>query len=220
MYSPTALVPVAGSLLNGASALQGAIAPGEIITFHSMNLNAQVLIDGKPIPLLYSSFSQINAVVPFEIAGETIATIQLSGEGNSTTWSVPVTSAAPGIFTIDGSGGGQAAVLNSDNSVNSTSQPAPRGSEIQIFATGIPYSGQVTGGITPTPASGGSPPVTVTIGGSNGTVIYAGPAPGAIAGLVQINAIVPQNISPGSAVPIQLTVGSAQSLGGVTIVVQ
>lgn len=62
--------------------------------------------------------------------------------------------------------------------------------------------------------------MTVTIGGSNATVIYAGPAPGAIAGLVQINAIVPQNTSPGSAVPIQLTVGSAQSPGGVTIVVQ
>lgn len=142
-------VPVAGSLLNGASATQGAIAPGEIITFHGVNLNAQVLIDGKPVPLLYSSSSQINAIVPFETADETIATIQLSGEGNTTTWSVPVASAAPGIFTADSSGGGQAAVLNSDNSVNGASQPAVRGSEIQIFATGIPYSGQVTGGITP-----------------------------------------------------------------------
>jgi uncharacterized protein (TIGR03437 family) len=235
-------VPVAGSLLNAASAVEGSIAPGEIVTFHGANFSmnappaafsvnsggpvptslagAQVLIDGKPIPLLYANFAQINAIVPFEVAGETSATVQLSAEGNTTTWSVPVTGAAPGIFTIDGSGGGQAAVLNADNSVNGPGQAAARGSEIQIFATGIPYSGQATGGVTPSPASGAGPAVTVMIGGSNATVVYAGPAPGAVAGLVQINALVPQSISAGAAVPIVLAVGSAQSPNGVTIAVQ
>jgi uncharacterized protein (TIGR03437 family) len=234
-------VPVAGSLLNAASAAEGSIAPGEIVTFHGVNFSrnapvafspnsespvttslagAQVLIDGKAIPLLYVSAAQINAIVPFEIAGETSATVQLSAEGNTTSWSVPVTTAAPGIFTVDGSGGGQAAVLNADNSVNGPGQAAARGSEIQIFATGIPYSGQVTGSVSPSPASGAGPAVTVVIGGSNATVVYAGPAPGAVAGLVQINVVVPQSIAAGIAVPIVLAVGSAQSPSGVTVAVQ
>jgi uncharacterized protein (TIGR03437 family) len=234
-------VPVAGSLLNAASAVEGSIAPGEIVTFHGVNFSrsgpaalspnstsplatslagAQVLIDGKAIPLLYVSATQINAIVPFEVAGELSATVQLSAEGNTTTWSVPVTGAAPGIFTIDGSGGGQAAVLNADNSVNGPGQAAARGSEIQIFATGIPYAGQVTGSVSPSAASGPGPAVTVAIGGSNATVVYAGPAPEAVAGLVQINALVPQSISAGAAVPIVLAVGPAQSPSGVTVAVR
>jgi hypothetical protein len=112
-------VPVAGSLLNAASVAEGSIAPGEIVTFHGVNFSrnapvacgpnsgspvttslagAQVLIDGKAIPLLYISASQINAIVPFEVEGETSATVQLSAKGNTTTWSVPVTSAATGAF--------------------------------------------------------------------------------------------------------------------------
>jgi uncharacterized protein (TIGR03437 family) len=200
-----ALPPIAGSLLNAASAVEGAIAPGEIITLHGVDLqNAQVLIDGEPVQLLYDSDGQINAIVPFELAFEAAATIQLAAGDNTTTWSVPVISAAPGIFTLDGSGGGRAAVLNDDNSVNGPSQPAARGSAIQIFATGI----------------GTETVVSVAIGGAIATVLYAGPAPLAVTGLAQINAIVPQNVSLGPAVPITLSVGTAQSPSGVTIAVQ
>jgi uncharacterized protein (TIGR03437 family) len=62
-------------------------------------------------------------------------------------------------------------------------------------------------------------PVGVTIGGVQAQVVYAGPAPGEIQGLFQINAIVPNGITPGSAVQILLTVGQAQSQIGVTIAV-
>jgi uncharacterized protein (TIGR03437 family) len=62
--------------------------------------------------------------------------------------------------------------------------------------------------------------VSVTIGGVNATLQYAGSALDAVTGLFQVNAIVPQSIMPGPAVPIVLTVGTASSPGNVTIAVQ
>ena len=103
-------------------------------------------------------------------------------------------------------GSGQATVLNQNNSPNFGTSPAPRGSVIQIFATG---AGDTTPQLMPgepAPASG-NPLIltnvqpTVTIGGQAAKVTFSGMAPGYV-GLWQINAEVPQNITPGPAVPL------------------
>jgi uncharacterized protein (TIGR03437 family) len=228
--------PVIGSVLNAASFNQGAIAPGEIITLRGFGLGTvggnsagttftvdtsghlpvnlagtEVLFDGKPSPVLYESPSQVNTIVPYEVAGRNAATVQviISG-GISQAWSVPVAPTAPGIFTLDSTGAGQAAVLNEDNSVNGPAQPAARGSVIQIFATGILVAGAVTGSITPAAAPGSTDPVSVAIGGVTASIQYAGPAPGEIAGLIQVNAVVPDNAPTGPAVPIILSVSPPQ----------
>jgi uncharacterized protein (TIGR03437 family) len=60
----------------------------------------------------------------------------------------------------------------------------------------------------------------VTIGGLPAEVLYAGGAPGLVAGLLQVNARVPEGVTAGPAVPITLVVGAAQSQPGVTLVVQ
>jgi uncharacterized protein (TIGR03437 family) len=62
-------------------------------------------------------------------------------------------------------------------------------------------------------------PVTVTIGGIGATVQYAGSAPGEVAGLLQVNAVVPQGVSRGAAVPVTVSVGGIASQAGVTIAV-
>ena len=49
---------------------------------------------------------------------------------------------------------------------------------------------------------------------------YAGGAPGEIAGLMQINAVIPQDIQTGNAVPVLVTVGSGISQLGVTVAVR
>jgi len=49
---------------------------------------------------------------------------------------------------------------------------------------------------------------------------YAGGAPGAVAGLTQINAQVPASVTPGSAVPLVVQIGTVQSQTGITIAVQ
>ena len=228
--------PVLGSALNGASFIQGAIAPGEIITLRGFGLSlvspspleksqtmdssgnvplnlagTEVLIEGKPAPVLYESPSQVNAIAPYEIAGKSAATVQiLVGGSASQVWSVPIAPAAPGIFTLDSTGAGQAAVLNQDNSVNGPGQPAAHGTVVQIFATGIPVAGAITGSITPAPAPGSTDPVSVAIGGSTASIQYAGPAPGEVAGVIQVNAVVPDNAPTGPAVPIVLSVSPPQ----------
>jgi uncharacterized protein (TIGR03437 family) len=63
-------------------------------------------------------------------------------------------------------------------------------------------------------------PVAVTIGGTIATVQYAGSAPGSAAGLLQVNAVVPQGISAGSAVPVVVSVGGIASQPNVTIAIK
>jgi uncharacterized protein (TIGR03437 family) len=89
-----------------------------------------------------------------------------------------------------------------------------------MWATGIPVQGAVTGSISPGPVFNATPPVTVTIGGVSAIVEYAGPAPGEVAGMVQVNAVVPENAPTGSAVPIVLEAAGQQSQATATIAVQ
>ena len=120
-------------------------------------------------------------------------------------------------------GQGQAAVLNQDNSQNFGTIPAARGSVIQIYATG---GGETTPSLLPgeAAAASGNPLVltnaqpTVTMGGQQATVQFSGMAPGYV-GLWQINAQIPQTVTPGNAVPLVVTAGGATS-NTVTIAVQ
>lgn len=132
--------------------------------------------------------------------------MQTRFSGVSSSWTLPVASASPAIFSQDSSGYGAAAVLNQDNSLNGAVNPAGRGSVIQIFATGV------------NEPSGA--PVGVRIGGVDAAILYAGAAPGAVAGLYQVNAVIPSGVIPGPSVPIVLAVGALQSQSGLTIAVQ
>jgi len=235
--------PLLGSVASAASELTTALSPGEIVTIHGLNLgpsppagpslNAQgqfstavagvsVLFGGYPGPILYASQTQINTVVPYEAAGSSAITVQVqNGNVSTAEWAVPSAPSAPGIFTVDYTGLGSGAVLNSDSSLNTPSNPATQGTTIQIFATGE--------GLTNPPGMTGSVatdqhqpvlPVGVSIGGSQAQIVYAGSAPTEIQGLFQVNAVVPNGIMPGNAIPILLTVGQAQSQAGTTIAVQ
>lgn len=221
-------------MVNAADYVGNAIAPGEIISIFGLGIgppqpagavldsagnvtaelaNTRVLIGGHAAPLLYVSTNQINAVVPFEIAGQTNTAVQIETNGSVTlpVFSAAVAEAAPAIFTLDGSGYGQAAVLNQDGSVNSASNPAAQGSIVTFFATGI-------GEMKPQPADGAVPsaptavpslPLTMYIGGAPGAVQfqYAGDAPGLVEGAVQINAIVPEFLPTGAQF-VQLRAGN------------
>jgi uncharacterized protein (TIGR03437 family) len=230
-------IPLVTAVLNAASQMPGALSPGEIITLFGQNFgpavpngvtlsngkvspsnnNVQVLFDGTPAPLLYVSSTQINAVVPYEVGG---AVTNISVFYNGAT--IPaggysLFSSAPAIFTLNASG--QAAVINQDGTVNSASNPAARGSVIQIYATGegVTQPAGVTGSINTSSARTPVEAVSLTIGGETANISYAASAPGQIDGLLQINAVVPQSLTPNSALPMILTVGAAQSPATATI---
>ncbi len=142
----------------------------------------------------------------------------------SNTLTVPVRAATPAIFSLDSTGMGPGAILNQDTSINSTGNPAAIGSVIALYCTG--------GGVT-TPASadgeviGGplrnlvqTPVVTVTIGGVNAPVQFAGAVPGTVAGLTQINVQVPAGVTPALALPVIVKIGDFTSTSGVTVAVK
>jgi uncharacterized protein (TIGR03437 family) len=238
------LLPVPGieTVVNAASFTNSAVAPGELIAIYGNVIGPSapaglaldpsgkvatslggitVSFDGNLAPLLYASSGQINAIVPFEIAGQSTTAMSVSAPGGATfTVTLPVSTAAPAIFMISASG--QGAILNSDLSVNSAGNPAARGTSISIYATGtgllnpmVADGTIVAGANLPSSAS----PVTVTIGDQAATVGYQGAAPGLAAGVMQINAQVPTGVTPGNAVPVTISVGTSAALNTVTMAV-
>jgi uncharacterized protein (TIGR03437 family) len=194
------------AVVNAASLATGDIAPGEIITIFGTGFdptNTQLLLGGAPATLFYTSATQINALVPVSLAANSTTAMSIIANGAIVAAStIPVIAAAPGIFTLAG-GAGQAAANNQDGSLNSASNPAPRGSVISLYATG---QGSSTGN------------VTLTIAGYNAPLLYAGPAPG-FAGLMQINAQIPTGFLPPGIQLVQLSIGGVVSQAGVTIAI-
>jgi uncharacterized protein (TIGR03437 family) len=195
------------TIVNAASMAAGPIAPGEIVTIFGSGFDpakTQLLFDGKPATVFFANATQINALAPAALApnSNTDASIVVDGV-TAADWLVPVTSAAPGLFTV-GNGTGQAAANNEDGSINSASNPAARGSVVSLWATG--QGSDLTA-------------VSVTVAGYAADVLYAGPAPG-FQGLMQINARVPAGFLPPGIQPVLLSVGAAQSQPGVTLAIR
>src|SRR5262249_33404856 len=146
------------SVVNAASGIGGGVAPGEIVLVFGSNVgpakiaglqvgsdgnvttstgNTQVFFDGIAAPMVYSSAGQTAVGVPYEVWSNTSTRMQVIYNGvKSNVATVPVVSSAPGLFTADASGKGQAALLNQDGSLNSASSPAALGSVVVFFATG------------------------------------------------------------------------------------
>jgi uncharacterized protein (TIGR03437 family) len=205
----------------------------------------QVLFQfGSPLitvaaPIIVTSANQINCIVPIGIAAAIGAaspnvTVKVVN-GAASTASFPLTAVAedPGIFAFGGLGQGQGAVLNYDSAtgsyvINASKSAAPRGSAISIYATGMGLLNAppllADGEVAVAAITLADNTVRVDIDGQPAVVSYAGSAPGAAAGLVQINAIVPPTVRTGAAIPLTVSIGSAvasrRSQPGVTLAVK
>lgn len=62
--------------------------------------------------------------------------------------------------------------------------------------------------------------VAVTIDGQPAKLEYAGTAPTLVAGVLQINAVVPSNVRTGTSVPVALRIGDTNAQSGVTLAIQ
>jgi hypothetical protein len=228
-FYPAAMAPglifsIFGSGLGPKTPVIPAISGGQLPTAAA---GVQVLVNGIPCPLLYVSDSQLNAIASFALSGNTTngvaaANVVAQYQGISTD-PVPLVAAAaaPGVFSLNSSGTGPGAILNLDNSVNSPTNPATRGSYVAMFAAGggqtIPPG--LDGSIYP--AAGWMPqlPVTVSVGGIDAPVSYAGAAPGFVQGALQVNFQIPANAPAGENVVI-LKIGNAQSQPLLTVSVR
>jgi uncharacterized protein (TIGR03437 family) len=234
-----------GAVVNGASNVAGTVSPGQLVVIYGSGLGpatltqfqlvnglvptslagTTVVVNGALAPILYTSATQVAAMVPFSVTGSN-ALVTVVNQGQAAPpKSVAVATVSPAIFTANTSGTGPAAALNGGTSVNSAGNPANAGSIVTLYITG---AGQTTpAGVDGKPGGDGSSgnplslpvqPVTASIGGKNATVQFAGSAPGVVAGIMQVNVTVPSGLSAGAA-SVVVQVGTASSQSGVTIAV-
>ena len=164
--------------------------------------DTQVTVNDVAAPLFYVGASQINFLVPNAAPTSGTATVDVirasTGQvlGSSL---IPLAIASPGLFTTNSSGSGQVAAINKDGSVNGPSHPAPWGSYVSFYGTGIgPVTGAPPDGVAVT---GPTPTATmpqVAIGSAfvpAGNVTYSGLAPGLV-GVWQVNVTIPNTVPP------------------------
>ncbi|MGD0775519.1 MAG: hypothetical protein ABSC05_22110 [Candidatus Solibacter sp.] len=222
MLTPVSAGIAVTAVTNAASNLPGAVAPGEMVVLYGSGLGAvqTVLFNGTAGPLLYATPGQVGAIAPYSLNGATVQVVVRSAGTTSAPVAVAAAATAPGVFTADGSGRGQAAAVNQDGTSNATASPAPAGSVLSLYATGEGQTSPpgVDGKLAAAPLPQPLAAVAVTIGGVSAQVLYAGGAPGQIAGLMQVNVVVPSGLS--GAVPLLLTAGGVPSQPAVTVSVR
>ena len=240
----TSTTPVISGISNSATGLEGAIAPGELISIYGSNLGpatgvsftvdpttgmvattlggTQVLFGSFAAPITYASATQINAVVPYEVAGQSQITMQVQYGGGSASQNLQVASASPGVYTSNFSGSGPVVAANQDGSINSSSNPAVRSSYVTVYFTGGGETNPpgVTGSVNPTmPLKYLAQQPTVTLGGVAAMVTFAGSAPTLIDGVDQLDIQLSPD-TPSGAQPLVITSGAVSSPSSVTLAVQ
>ena len=185
-------------------------------------------------PIIFAQANQINCVSPFSLIPGASSNMRVTYNGlTSQPYAINVVVAEPGLFTTDSSGRGQAAALNYNAStglysLNSSASPAAKDSIVVLYITGAgglnpPVAGE--GQVIAVPAPGASPPglfspVSVSMGGEGATVRSATAVPGSIAGLVQLNVVVPSTLAANKAVPVVVTISGRPSPAVATISVK
>ena len=176
------------------------------------------------VPLFYSDPRQQNIQIPWELAGLDEATLtSLIGNQVSAPTNVLLSTFSPGLFSMDGTGMGQGAILIVGQGLTiaapegvakgSGSRAARPGEFLAVFANGL-------GPVSHTPPTGVATPVsplsvtttqpTVTIGGVEAPVSFSGLSPGSVA-LYQVNVEVTEGVPSGDAVPVELTIAEKRS---------
>jgi uncharacterized protein (TIGR03437 family) len=159
-------------------------------------------------PLLYVSPGQINFQVPASVAnGIAKVTITTAGPFLTSAY-IPVSTVAPGLFTLNGVGLAAATAVKVAASGAQTSVPVFTTNSDGSY-TAAPIS--LTGGTVYLTLYGtgiqaaGTSGVTATIGGANAKVLFAG-AQGKYPGLDQVNLQIPASLAGSGNTNIQLTV--------------
>jgi len=218
--APGALISVFGSLLSQTTASASALPLPIVLGQTSLS------IAGRKLPLLFSGPTQLNALIPYDLPfNATHQVVVQRGTAISVPEPIGVLASQSGVFTKDLSGQGLGIIVkvasDGTQSIVGTENPAHAYEAIVIYCSGL-------GDVNPRQVSGAaasSAPVasvldapTVTIGGLDAPVFFAGLTPG-FAGLYQVNAYVPSGVVPGNSVPLVIT-QSGRSSPAVAIAVQ
>lgn len=230
-----------GGVVNGAD-FTPAFSPGILVSLFGTNLaKATVKATGFPLPaaldgvsvdvqdggrvmkapLFFVSTGQVNALLPYEVSGESVQ-IRLANSQGATAWqTLAVAKRSPRLLTKTANGRGEPVLTHANYTLVTNASPALAGEVVILFLTGL-------GEVSPAVATGGAAgdgtagrplnrtikPVTIKLNGATAAVKFAGLAPG-YAGLYQVNFEVPAGTAPGAA-DIQVSVDSESSQDGIT----
>jgi uncharacterized protein (TIGR03437 family) len=235
--TPTNQSVLIGAVVDAASQSAVPVSPGKIVTVYGGGLGPSQGVIASPVngafgtqlsgttvsfngiaaPVCYTSSTQVNAIVPYSISGTTAnVTVAYRGQ-TSSAFSVPVTASSPSFFTSNSTGAGQSASINAvDGTFNSAANPAKIGAYISLYATGEGSTtpAGVDGKLGSVPLPSPNLPVTATVGGIPAVVQYKGGSFGSVAGLMQVNVLIPAGVKPGGYVPVVLQVGDASTVDG------
>jgi uncharacterized protein (TIGR03437 family) len=218
-------------VLNEASRLPGPLAAGTVVRIVGAQLGpkepvsaaltpegrlattlagVRVLWDGNPSPLLSVQENAITAVVPYVLGAGAVSLAVETEFGRTPPVPIEIRIASPAIFP--------GLVFNADFTRNSSAQPSPAGREFVFYATG--------GGQTDPPSTDGKlgapplerlPEAEVWVNGVRCELIYAGAAPGAVAGYTQVVARLPESLPRGQPLPLEFRSQGAASPPGPVI---
>ena len=216
------------SIGNVASYAVNSTPPGSVFVLFGENLAARatqattvplattlgstsVTVNGELAPLFYADGGQIDAQMPWDIPGGTLATVMVkngTATSNAAAVYVPATG-TPGISVYSNN---RAVVVNQDGSVNSATAGAAVGDQVVAYFTGggpVDASGKlVTGAGAPSGLSPVTGSATVTVGTASANIKYIGLTPGSI-GLYQVNFIVPS--LPKGTYPVVINIAGTNS---------
>ena len=185
--SPVEIVSIYGYNLGPSTPLSAQVSAG--VVSHQLG-GYSVLFNGMPAPLLYVGPNQIECIVPVNVVvGFSASFVLVTPQGTLNGATLSVVQDQPGIFY---SGDGYASALNQDGTVNSASNPAPKGSIVSLFATGVAAPAHNTDGLVVSPSQiVPSEPLSVSSYGLPIEVDYSGDAPDQVWGVTQLNIRVP-----------------------------
>jgi uncharacterized protein (TIGR03437 family) len=206
----------AGGVVNAAS-FTSTLARGSLASIFGTNLASGVLpavslplpvslqgtfvtVGGVPAPLVFEAPGQINFQVPFEVpTGSTAPVVVTLNGAASAAATVTLSDYAVGVF---GDAASKLAIVvhGADNSLVTAANPAVPGETVVVYATGVGKLNNPPRSGTPSPGSAlatSVDPPTITVGGSNATVLFSGLTPGFV-GLIQFNITLPSSLPSGS----------------------
>ncbi len=174
----------------------------------------KITVGGTDAPLLFTSNSQINFIVPATLADGTVTVTVTNSDSSTRAGTNTIARTSPGIFTLSASGIGLPIgqttngttpltnVYNSDGSprdVNPGTVATPN--FLVLYGTGF----RNAPAINPTDANRVAEAVTATIQGVPADVSFAGPL-GGFTGVDQINIRIPPQVSGLGIVKVRLSV--------------
>jgi uncharacterized protein (TIGR03437 family) len=175
------------------------------------------------IPLQFVSPTQINAQLPFQIAGTAAVVLHTPG-GVSDSLNVTILPAAPSVVHSGAAGpltDIATIVRASNNELVTASNPVHPDDRLVIYLTGLgnTFPEIDAGAASPSdPLASAVIKPTVTLGGVSLAVEYAGLTPGSV-GLYQINVRVPfKGMPTGFGIPLMISQGGLSTMVQVRLV--